>query len=149
MLRRFANAARQLGSSAGIIHSTFHLRKRLAAIAFLLRNNAADLFPGRVEKQSTVARVFDAMHNPSHVARNKTSKRLRNVRQRAPPAVRKNPRLEPELRLEDIPGEIEGLAEDVAALLRNLNEFPEFTDEALDTSISAFEVDLRVRASQN
>jgi hypothetical protein len=34
-LRNFANASRQLGSSAGVISSTFHLRERLAIVSYL------------------------------------------------------------------------------------------------------------------
>jgi WD repeat-containing protein 26 len=45
---------------------------------------------------------------------------------------------------EDFPKEIEGLASDVVTFLNCLNEFPEFTDEAVNTSIKSFEDDLKV-----
>ena len=47
-LRNFSNAARQLGSSVGILSSSFHLRERLTFIGYLFRENAADLFPRKI-----------------------------------------------------------------------------------------------------
>jgi hypothetical protein len=47
---------------------------------------------------------------------------------------------------EDFPGQLGLLARDVITFLRCLNEFPEFTDEALNASILTFEGDLKVRA---
>jgi len=45
---------------------------------------------------------------------------------------------------EDFPEQIEQLAIDVTTFLNCLNEFPEFTDEAVNTSIRSFEGDLKV-----
>ena len=141
VLRRFTNAARQLGSSAGILYSVFHLRERLAGNAYLFRNNAAKLFPCRVKYQSTVTPIFDAMHSPSQtpIAQSKTRGR-ENARQPTVQQVCKS------LKSQNFPDQIEGLAEDLTALLDGLNDFPEFIDEALNTSISAFRADLQVRA---
>jgi hypothetical protein len=47
---------------------------------------------------------------------------------------------------EDFPGQLGLFAGDVIKFLHCLNEFPEFTDEALNASIIAFEGDLKVRA---
>lgn len=47
---------------------------------------------------------------------------------------------------EDFPGQLRLFARDVITFLHCLNEFPEFTDEALNASILAFEGDLKVRA---
>jgi WD repeat-containing protein 26 len=47
---------------------------------------------------------------------------------------------------EDFPGQLGLFAGDVITFLHCLNEFPEFTDEALNASILAFEGDLKVRA---
>jgi len=45
---------------------------------------------------------------------------------------------------ESFPGQFASFAEDVVTFLNCLNEFPEFTDEAVNTSMRAFEVDLKV-----
>lgn len=47
---------------------------------------------------------------------------------------------------EDFPGQLGLFARDVITFLHCLNEFPEFTDEALNASILAFEGDLKVCA---
>jgi hypothetical protein len=47
---------------------------------------------------------------------------------------------------EDFPGQLGLFARDVITFLHCLNEFPEFTDEALNASILDFEGDLKVRA---
>ncbi|KAG1895017.1 uncharacterized protein F5891DRAFT_1194680 [Suillus fuscotomentosus] len=44
---------------------------------------------------------------------------------------------------ESFPGQFASFAEDVMTLLNCLNEFPEFTDEGVNTSMHAFEVDLK------
>ena len=48
------------------------------------------------------------------------------------------------LDLEDFPQQLELFASDLSTFLYSLNEFPEFTDKAVDAPIIAFEDDLRV-----
>jgi hypothetical protein len=48
-LKLCPHTARQLGSSVGILSSAFHLRERLSAILHLFHENAADLFPRRIQ----------------------------------------------------------------------------------------------------
>ncbi|KZT24894.1 WD40 repeat-like protein [Neolentinus lepideus HHB14362 ss-1] len=134
-LRNFANSARQLGSSVGILSSSFHLRERLVQILFLFRENAADLFPRKVTRQSR-----DALVNPNSRYSRKRAKR------KAPhhivrPAVFDN--LDPE----DLPGQLEMFAKDVMTFLKCLNEFPEFQDEAVNASIQSLHGDLKYWAS--
>jgi hypothetical protein len=50
------------------------------------------------------------------------------------------------LDLEDFPQQLELFASDLSTFLYSLNEFPEFTDKAVDAPIIAFEDDLRVSA---
>lgn len=130
-LRNFANAARQLGSSVGILSSSFHLRERLAQILFLFRENAADLFPRKVHRQPR-----EGVMNP-------------NVRPRrkAKSVHIANPAVLDDLDAEDFPDQLQGLAEDVIIFLDCLNEFPEFTDEGVNTSITSLEGDLKYWAS--
>jgi hypothetical protein len=125
----FSNAARQLASSVGILSSAFRLRERLAQILFLFRENAADLFPRKVPRQPRA----DALVNPTR--RRKTRK--------PPPNVRR-PIVDESLDPESFPEQLSSFAADVTTFLRCLNEFPEFTDEAVNASILTFEADLKV-----
>ncbi|KAK0192616.1 hypothetical protein F5146DRAFT_1102483 [Armillaria mellea] len=114
-LRNFANAARQLGSSAAILSSAFHLRERLAHLLHLYRENAADLFPRKITHVTHINNVEAETH----------TRRLHR----------------------HFPDQFEALAKDVTTFMNCLNEFPEFTDEAVNASISAFEGDLKYWAS--
>jgi hypothetical protein len=122
--------ARQLGSSVGILSSAFRLRERLAHVLHLFHENAADLFPRKIQHH-----VKEPMLHPfSKPSRKKMKKPPPNV---ALPAIAKD------LDLEDFPNQFSLLAQEVVALLNCLNEFPEFTDEAVNASIQSFEVDLK------
>ncbi|KAG0698073.1 hypothetical protein DFH29DRAFT_121383 [Suillus ampliporus] len=132
-LRNFANAARQLGSSVGILSSAFRLRERLTKLLFLFRENAATLFPRKISRQPR-----ETLVNPNLMDRRRT------WRGHQPPLKLMNDdNLEPE----SFPGQFASFAEDVVTFLNCLNEFPEFTDEAVNTSMRAFEVDLKYWAS--
>jgi len=48
---------------------------------------------------------------------------------------------------ECFPEQLEALAREVTTFLDTLNEFPEFTDEAVNASILSFEGDLKVRGA--
>jgi hypothetical protein len=133
-LRNFANAARQLGSSVAILSSAFHLRQRLAQIHFLYCENAAALFPRRISrapKESIVDSQPRGKLNgrkwgtktPSHIIR---------------------PVVNEDIDVEEFPNQMEYFAKDIGTFLHCLNEFPEFTDEAVNASILSFERDLQV-----
>lgn len=55
------------------------------------------------------------------------------------------PLVDDNLEPENFPEQLEHLALDVSTFLNCLNEFPEFTDEAVNASIRAFEGDLKVK----
>lgn len=134
-LRNFANAARQLGSSVAILASTYHLRERLAQLLFLYQENAARLFPRKVNHAAK-----------DSVGDSPTSRRRRGLRQVKGKAQLHVPRptVSENLNLENFPEQLDYLAEEVTNFLRCLNEFPEFTDEVVNASIMNFEGDLRV-----
>lgn len=136
-LRNFANAARQLGSSVGILSSSFHLRERLAQILFLFRENAADLFPRKVQR-----RTRELLVDPN------SRQWRKSKRQKTPPHVT-NPTVTESLDPEDFPYQLQEFARDVKTFLDCLNEFPEFTDEAVNSSILSLEGDLKVSAKCN
>ncbi|OJA11366.1 hypothetical protein AZE42_05152 [Rhizopogon vesiculosus] len=131
-LRNFANAARQLGSSVGILSSAFRLRERLIQILFIFRDNAADLFPRKISRQQ---REF--LVNPNLMDRKRKARRRKSMPGRAPA------HLEDNLDLESLPEQFENFAAALTTFLKCLNEFPEFTDEAVNTSIKSFEGDLK------
>ncbi len=136
-LRNFANSARQLGSSVAILSSTFHLRKRLAQLLYLYHENAATLFPrmiSRAEYESVDANFRDTRR-----------KRWKSVKYKAPPHIAR-PMISEKLDIEQFPHHLDALASDVTTFLNSLNEFPEFTDEAVNISILSFEGDLKVSA---
>ncbi|KAF5368997.1 hypothetical protein D9758_002841 [Tetrapyrgos nigripes] len=141
-LRNFSNATRQLGSSAAILSSAFHLRTRLAQVKFLYRENAANLFPRKISHAGL----------PNNSTSNPEKRRRKipymSVRHRAMPHVaRPVVTVSDNLDLEDFPEQFEKLAVEVTTFVNRLNEFPEFTDEAVNASISSFEGDLKYWAS--
>ncbi|KAL0577193.1 hypothetical protein V5O48_004791 [Marasmius crinis-equi] len=133
-LRNFSNAARQLGSSAAILASAFMLRTRLANILFLYRENAADLSPRKIQ-------AHPHQHPTQHMARRRRSRRGPSGRHKALPHAAR-PTVHEHIDLEHFPRQFEALAQDITTFVRCLNEFPEFTDEAVNASISSFEGDL-------
>ncbi|KAH7910198.1 hypothetical protein BJ138DRAFT_1180462 [Hygrophoropsis aurantiaca] len=136
-LRNFANAARQLGSSVGILSSAFRLRERLTKVLFLFRENAATLFPRKVQRQSR-----DSLVNPNLMDRRRQAGQRKH---QAPLAARLI--IDDNLDPETFPEQFESFAHDVVTFLNCLNEFPEFTDEAVNTSMRSFEGDLKYWAS--
>ncbi|KAI6129596.1 WD40-repeat-containing domain protein, partial [Pisolithus croceorrhizus] len=156
-LRNFANAARQLGSSVGILSTAFRLRECLANILFLFRENAADLFPRKVPRQPK-----ETLVNPNVMEKRRKRRKGRKwttfeggehehpgvAWTSTTPSVRHDkisahPFLDSTLDAQFFPEHLEVFATDVIAFLNRLNEFPEFTDEAVSTSIKAFEADLK------
>ncbi|KAJ6495341.1 hypothetical protein C8R45DRAFT_986874 [Mycena sanguinolenta] len=137
-LRNFANATRQLGSSVAIQSSAFHLRDRIAQMLFLYQENAADLFPRKIAHASRENVVDPKIKGRRKMRGPKTY--------RAPPHVSR-PKIDENLDLEKFPEQFEALANNIVTFGRCLNEFPEFTDDAINASITLFEGDLRYWAS--
>ncbi|KAJ7223731.1 quinon protein alcohol dehydrogenase-like superfamily [Mycena haematopus] len=137
-LRNFANATRQLGSSVAILSSAFHLRERIAQMLFLYHENAADLFPRKISHANRENAVAPKIKGRRRTKGPKTYS--------APPHVAR-PAIDENLDLEQFPEQFEALANNIVTFGRCLNEFPEFTDEAINSSITSFEGDLRYWAS--
>lgn len=133
-LQTFSNAVTQLGSSVRLLSSSFALRQRLTRILHLVRENAAELFPRKVRKETQIG--------IEHIRSFSRAK----LRYKPPPNVAR-PAVSDELDPESFPDEIEGLAKDTINFLHCLNEFPEFSDETVNASIVAFEGDLKYWAS--
>ncbi|RXW18992.1 hypothetical protein EST38_g6867 [Candolleomyces aberdarensis] len=139
-LRNFANAARQLGSSVAILSSGFRLRERLAQLLFLYRENAADLFPRKVSHVARDSAPSIDVHPGGH--RKGRRRKWGKAHLHIP-----RPTVSEEMDQEKFPDYLEALANDVKTFLNCLNEFPEFTDEAVNASINSFEGDLRYWSS--
>ncbi|KAJ3557991.1 hypothetical protein NP233_g11600 [Leucocoprinus birnbaumii] len=135
-LRNFANAARQLGSSVAILSSAFHLRQRVAQINFLYRENAAALFPRKISRAPRES-VIDC---------SVTGRRTRRGRTKTPSHIVR-PTVNEDIDVEEFPNQMDYFAKDIGTFLNCLNEFPEFTDEAVNASILSFERDLQYWAS--
>jgi hypothetical protein len=99
----------------------------------LFRENAADLFPRKVQRQTQDVPLI----NPALV------RHARRKRKNVPPHTAR-PGVEESLDPENFPEQIEQFAIDVMTFLNCLNEFPEFTDEAVNASIQSFNGDLKV-----
>ncbi|KAJ3886681.1 hypothetical protein GG344DRAFT_57010, partial [Lentinula edodes] len=130
-LRTLSHAARQLGSSAAILSSVFHLRSRIAHILHLYRLNAADLYPRTVrppifQKSREKSSAFASARVLPHLAR---------------------PVVDTSIGLEEFPNHFKALAEEIRTFINCLNEFPEFADETVNTSLWDFENDLNYWAS--
>ena len=59
-----------------------------------------------------------------------------------------NPVVTDDLEAEELPRQLKDFADDVTTFLDCLNEFPEFSDEGLNSSIMSLKGDLQVRASR-
>ncbi|EGN95187.1 hypothetical protein SERLA73DRAFT_77198 [Serpula lacrymans var. lacrymans S7.3] len=132
-LRNLANAAGQLGSSVGILSSAFRLREQLARILFLFRENAAYLFPRRVQRRARETHV-----NPNLMNRRKTPY--------SPPLAAKlviEEKIDPEI----FPKYFEDFAIETETFTKCLNDFSEFVDEDVNASIRSFQGDLNYWAS--
>ncbi|KDQ13401.1 hypothetical protein BOTBODRAFT_66862 [Botryobasidium botryosum FD-172 SS1] len=132
-LQSFSNAVRQLGSSVGLLSSAYHLRKRLNDTLHRFRENAAELFPEHVKKRDAERFKPFSIRNRAR-SRDENAQRLHTI----PP-----PRSDPEM----LPSDLEWLAKDLTTFLNRLNDIPEFTDEAVNASMHAFEGDLKYWAS--
>ncbi|KIJ06708.1 hypothetical protein PAXINDRAFT_177738 [Paxillus involutus ATCC 200175] len=136
-LNSFANAVRLLGSSVGVLSSAFKLREHLTTILFLFRENAANLFPRKIPRQSR-----EPLLNPNLMDRGRRT----NWRGHHPTPVAEHV-LATGLEPDTLPNQFESFARDVVTFLDCLNEFPEFSDDAVNQSMRGFEADLKYWAS--
>lgn len=132
-LQQFQNAARQLGSSIGLLSSAYQLRQRLIVVLHLFRENAQSLFPKYIKPK------------PEHLDGPASRKSTKLDGPKA--AILRRPAMKVEKDTEDLPEELGHLAEDVMSFLHHLEEYPEFIDEAVNASITAFQHDLKVRTA--
>jgi WD repeat-containing protein 26 len=148
-LRNFANASRQLGSSARILSSAYRLRERLAHILHLYQENAADLFPRKIQRAETTTSKTPATNQTAP----KQPKRRPSLNPGTPATGKRGflsahvakPVIPEDLDPEHFPQQFEALAKDIITFANCLNEFPEFSDENVNASIMEFEGDLKVR----
>jgi hypothetical protein len=111
--------------------SASELCARLHTIELIFHENAAVLFP------KIKSKVLDI--EPPKTKRRRPENRGRSNSLFVRPAAITNAP-DPET----LPKELLGLAKGIKAFLVHLEEFPEFADEALNASITAFERDLTV-----
>jgi hypothetical protein len=109
-----------------LLLSAYRLRVRLVRVLFIFRENTASLFPGRVSRQSRETSVYPKIMD----RRGRVYGDCLKFQDSYVP--------------ESIPREFKSFAQDLRMLLRSLNDFPEFRDEASNTAIHAFVGDLEV-----
>jgi len=129
-LQEFQNAARQLGSSIGLLSSAYRLRQRLFVVLHLFRENAESLFPKYIKPKPEPLDA-PAPRKPTRTGGPKAT-------------ILRRPTMNVEQDAEALPKEMGLLAQDVMSFLHHLEEFPEFIDEAVNASITAFQHDLKV-----
>ncbi|KAH8113819.1 WD40 repeat-like protein [Phellopilus nigrolimitatus] len=114
-------------------------------VLFLFRENAADLFPRRVSRQSAESLVEQRhrTEESSIATGNRKGPRRRPLPHVARPSLPKDKVME----VDEFPDQLKQFARDIKTFLKSLNEFPEFTDEAVNNSIESFEADLKYWAS--
>ncbi|KAJ7598512.1 hypothetical protein C8J56DRAFT_168138 [Mycena floridula] len=134
-LSAFSNSIRQLGSSAGVLSATYNLREGMARVLHLYRENAADLFPRKV-----------ARNTPEDIQRRRMMTTRNKIFAGAVTHSRGDEKVDPERFPLDFPTQFSNLAKNVTAFRFCLNEFPELTDDAvlltINSSILSFEADL-------
>lgn len=123
---------RQLGSSVGLLSSAFQLRARLAQLLHLFQLNAAEL--------------FDDIHKDASEPIWLLKSRRKEWRRR-PTEAKIRPAWDIQSDPESMPDELELLAEDLNTFLECLNQIPEFSDEAVNTSVTSFQNDLKYWSS--
>ncbi|KAF8558609.1 WD40 repeat-like protein [Imleria badia] len=135
-LRSFTNALPQLGGSVGVLAAALKLRERLTKILFLFRENAANLYPRKIARESR-----GGVSNPNFMHQQRRAHSHGHA-----PVVKLV--LEDNLEPDTLPAQLESFAKDLVTFLDCLNEFPEFIDEAINQFIRSFEADLRYWASR-
>ena len=133
-LQNFANAVRPLGSSVGLISSSYNLRARLQQVLYLFRENASNTFKDKVTSDP-----------PEPLRPFSSRKKSKTRRQRPTHTLRPNAPLEKDL--ESFPQQLELLSKDLVSFLHFLHDIPEFTDEGLNGVVLSFEADLKYWAS--
>ncbi|KAA1474488.1 hypothetical protein DENSPDRAFT_931692 [Dentipellis sp. KUC8613] len=151
-LRNFSNSARQLGGSVGILSSAFHLRERLTKISYLFRENAADLFPRKINRLPKDLLVDPNFRVASLRTRKRPQASTSNVSASASTgsgngAPRSRGSSLSVLDVEDVPAQLWKFADDVMTFLHCFNEVAEFTDEAVNNALTSFDSDLRYWSS--
>lgn len=129
-LRKLCKEARLLGSAAGILSASTHLRERLSRVLHLFCQNAKNLYPEEIQA------YINSRYHPT--------KSLRRPRHKHPIRSRLQKFTSPEPREpEDIVMELRMFSRDVTTLIRCFNQVPEFVQELPDRTIS---VELEVRS---
>ncbi|KAG9122783.1 hypothetical protein FRC07_000682, partial [Ceratobasidium sp. 392] len=124
-LQSFSDAVRPLGSSVGLLNAAYHLRARLPQIQYLFRGNAAEQFD-------------DVTNGPTLGTKPYSSRRRAKARKGKLMAHLARPKEPWTSEIEDLPKEMEALAQDLHEFFDRLNDVPEFTDEAMNTALEAF-----------
>ena len=125
------NAIRRVGGSAGTVSAIFLLQHRLSSLSSLYTTNAADLYPGAAFRTSTEPAIA-------------LDKRRRRRSGSKTPYLSSESSVHMLDDLESFPDQLTMLADELLNLLGCVNEFPEFSDKAMNVCINSFVNDLKV-----
>ncbi|CUA74295.1 hypothetical protein RSOLAG22IIIB_11114 [Rhizoctonia solani] len=121
-LQQFANAIRRLGSSVGLLGATAQIQRCLPRILHLFQVNASKLF-------DTGVAAYTPDFGVGPPKRNRRSSVL------GVPVIKAPSVLEPQMpRINELPGELNKLAEALRTLVKRLYDVPEFVDETVHTT---------------
>lgn len=115
-----------------MLSSAFYLRERLPQILFLFQENAAILFPRKVQRLPPETYYINPVVK-AHVKR---------LYRNAPPRVSRTNN--DHLDLENFPEQLEELASDFDTFLHYLDEFLKGTEKAVSFSMESFGRNLKV-----
>lgn len=122
-LRKLCKEARLLGSAAGILSASTHLRERLSRVLHLFCQNAHNLYPEEIQAYVR--------------AQDHSAKPLRRPRDRHPILDRLHKFASTEPRdTDDMAAEFRMFSRDVKTLFRCFSQVPEFVQELPDQTIS-------------
>ncbi|CUA74370.1 Metal resistance protein YCF1 [Rhizoctonia solani] len=148
-LQSFQNAVGQLGSGVGLLNAARHLKDRLAQLEALFRRNVR--FYMHLGDKGTyltpfslAAELFGEIPHPPMNKSTSDGPTQGATKRRSVinPVAPYNAPI-----IENLPNELQLLAGNLKTLLDRLNEVPEFTDEAVNSPIKAFQDDLQYRFS--
>jgi len=129
-LRLCGSSMQLIGISVGVLNATYHLRKALMRLQFLVRENAAYLHEGQVELNTT-KNIHDVKPDM------KVNGRIYVLQPKEKNECKRKP---------NILDGMDQMAIDVRVFLDRVNEISEFEDELLNKSFLLFETSLKKRS---
>ncbi|CAE6483321.1 unnamed protein product [Rhizoctonia solani] len=139
-LRLLGSTMQLFGSSVGVLHAIYRLRKSLMRLQFHVRENAARLYEGFIEpsEKREIQDIKPDMKANGHINPPRSWKA---------PAVPKNSNEAKEKRYQDIHGSMDQVGDNLERFMERINEISGFHDELINQTFAAFSGELKHRAA--